>query len=585
MRATTRIQICMIALILFSMQAFALGLGTFEKEFRYTADQVSTIQYYIVMEETENMTINLGLIGDIEQYGNFRIDNYWYSTKSDKQNLSLTREFDLRNISTATLKFNTRYNIEYGWDFGYVEISTNNGSSWTHLNLTSTTTYVDPYYAANPGDAPTYYNLGQAAYTGATTDWNLETADITPFAGNVVLIRFRYVTDEAYSEHGWLVDDISVPEIGFLDDVQSGNKNWTTNGWRYNVLYITNSSKLIPVKIDYTIPSNYTSNGTEQKIVVTHIPGADQDYNPGQSSVAHIVAILPPLVRNIPTPPSGGGGGGGGLPPESYSNVGDALRYYVSLFSPQVIHEIRASLSDTPLTDIILQITYAARNVEIKIIPLRTKPDNVQDLPGVYRFFSIETINIDYSSIKKAVLHVLVQKDWMQQNHLSENDIVVARFSGGKWSDLPTIYLSFDGKNYKYEATTPGFSVFAVRKKTAATPATLMNQTAKPNISQVKPLTIVTGNVSVNETVEEIKDIIQQKTNATEKEVEEFFAQKVQIISKEPEVAPQEPPREEITGSVMLYIFISVAAIAAAAIIGSIVREHRKRKHANNKRR
>ena len=65
-----------------------------------------------------------------------------------------------------------------------------------------------------------------------STEWIEQSIDLTPFVGNEVLIRFDYVTDQATSYSGWVLDDLSIPEIGFFDDLESDNAGvWTAEGW------------------------------------------------------------------------------------------------------------------------------------------------------------------------------------------------------------------------------------------------------------------------------------------------------------------------------------------------------------------
>ncbi|MCP4229321.1 MAG: T9SS type A sorting domain-containing protein [bacterium] len=80
------------------------------------------------------------------------------------------------------LAFWTWYDIEDGYDYGYVEISTN-GTNWTTLN--------------------------GSGYDG-TSDWTEETFDLNSYAGETVYVRFRLDTDGSVTEEGWYVDDISV---------------------------------------------------------------------------------------------------------------------------------------------------------------------------------------------------------------------------------------------------------------------------------------------------------------------------------------------------------------------------------------
>ena len=44
-----------------------------------------------------------------------------------------------------------------------------------------------------------------------------------PTLGKQTKIRFEYITDEGYNGPGMVVDDLSVPEIGYSDDAEADN--------------------------------------------------------------------------------------------------------------------------------------------------------------------------------------------------------------------------------------------------------------------------------------------------------------------------------------------------------------------------
>ncbi|MCH8849146.1 MAG: immune inhibitor A, partial [Chloroflexi bacterium] len=68
------------------------------------------------------------------------------------------------------------------------------------------------------------------SYTGASGGWVREEIDLSPYAGEQVLLRFEYVTDESTNTTGWCVDDIEVPEAGFFDDAETDG-GWEAEGW------------------------------------------------------------------------------------------------------------------------------------------------------------------------------------------------------------------------------------------------------------------------------------------------------------------------------------------------------------------
>ncbi len=151
-------------------------------------------------------------------------DFYWATYPADKSDMTLTRPFDLTGLDKATLTFWTWYDIEEGWDYGYVAVSSDNGQTWTPLSTASTTLDNPEGNSFGPG----YTGISGG---GETPVWVQESTDLTPYAGQQVLIRFEYVTDEGVHEQGFIVDDIAIPELGYLDDAEAGDGGWESAGF------------------------------------------------------------------------------------------------------------------------------------------------------------------------------------------------------------------------------------------------------------------------------------------------------------------------------------------------------------------
>lgn len=144
--------------------------------------------------------------------------NEWWSGMGNELDLRLTRVFDLTGVTSAHLSFMTWYDIEKDWDYGYVEVSTDGGTTWTSLPSSLTT-----------NDNPNSQNFGNGI-TGSSGGWVPASFDLTPFCGSEIQLRFRYWTDVAAQGAGFCVDDLSIPEIGFFDNVESGNQaGWVTS--------------------------------------------------------------------------------------------------------------------------------------------------------------------------------------------------------------------------------------------------------------------------------------------------------------------------------------------------------------------
>jgi hypothetical protein len=92
-----------------------------------------------------------------------------------------------------TLRFLAKYGAEAGFDYGYVQVSTDGGATYTTI----------------PGDHTGEAPLGPGL-NGTTDGFEAEAYDLSAYAGKDVLIAIRYVSDGGVNEGGLKVDDISV---------------------------------------------------------------------------------------------------------------------------------------------------------------------------------------------------------------------------------------------------------------------------------------------------------------------------------------------------------------------------------------
>lgn len=103
----------------------------------------------------------------------------------------------------ASLTFDALWDTEEGWDFGYVQVSTDGGKTWHSLATADTTSTADPgAVAAVTAELP--------GFTGDSGTWKSQTADLSAYAGTNVLVGFRYITDPGVNEAGFWVRNIKV---------------------------------------------------------------------------------------------------------------------------------------------------------------------------------------------------------------------------------------------------------------------------------------------------------------------------------------------------------------------------------------
>ncbi|MFQ5942684.1 MAG: hypothetical protein ACE5JF_03930 [Anaerolineales bacterium] len=146
----------------------------------------------------------------------------FWSNKGDTADMRLTQTFDLTDVSgPASLTYQTWYDIEEVWDYVFLVLSDDGGESWEILQTPSSTD-------RNPNGNS--YGWG---YTGDTPQsrWIEETVDLSDYAGKEVVLRFEYVTDLAQNGEGMMIDDISIPEIGYFSDLEADDGDWEAEGW------------------------------------------------------------------------------------------------------------------------------------------------------------------------------------------------------------------------------------------------------------------------------------------------------------------------------------------------------------------
>ncbi len=147
----------------------------------------------------------------------------WWSNRGDDLDSRLTRRLDLRGLASATARFRAWYDVENQFDDVYVSGSVDGGATWTMLSGQAST----PDASVGNG-----FGVGWSGTSGggAAPTWIDEQVDLSPLAGHEALLRFEYVTDQAYNGEGFALADFGVPELS-LDEPGAAEGSWAAEGW------------------------------------------------------------------------------------------------------------------------------------------------------------------------------------------------------------------------------------------------------------------------------------------------------------------------------------------------------------------
>ena len=168
---------------------------------------ILNVSVVVANEGAELETFNVTLYSsEIRGWHLVEVDEclLWFSDGESSSDFILTTSLAVP-ANNPILTFDTKYNIENLHDFGFVQISLDGGTSWISLE-NAYTTYehadTDPNIISNlPG------------ITGTSTGWPAwapMTFNLSQYAGEDVLLGFRYMTDTGDPETGWYMDNITI---------------------------------------------------------------------------------------------------------------------------------------------------------------------------------------------------------------------------------------------------------------------------------------------------------------------------------------------------------------------------------------
>ncbi|MEH0844729.1 immune inhibitor A domain-containing protein [Micromonospora sp. CPCC 205711] len=162
--------------------------------------------------------------------------NMWYTgADQDWADIKLTRQVSVPAAADAKFWMWNNYVIEADWDYGFVEVSTDGGATWSEQKVYDATGKVvtTPDGYADPNGRMVDFGGKKYGLTGDSHGWRHDYVDLSAYAGQTVQLRLRQATDEAFVERGWFADDFSVTGGGtttWSDDVEGGANGWTQTG-------------------------------------------------------------------------------------------------------------------------------------------------------------------------------------------------------------------------------------------------------------------------------------------------------------------------------------------------------------------
>ncbi|MBP8646354.1 MAG: immune inhibitor A [Syntrophobacteraceae bacterium] len=168
----------------------------------------------------------------------------WWSGQGDLVSATMTLN-DTVSLPAGggTLSFDLAYDIEFQWDFLWVQVSSDGGTHWTILtNGNTTCTHESGWIGGSYGFPEDLCGAGIGGFTGnneSYPSYGAQTFDLSRFSGRDILLRFWYMTDWSTPGKGAFIDNVRIVSATgttlFQDNGEGGGGNWSyAEGFEWN---------------------------------------------------------------------------------------------------------------------------------------------------------------------------------------------------------------------------------------------------------------------------------------------------------------------------------------------------------------
>ncbi len=138
--------------------------------------------------------------------------NGWFITNNNvTSETHLVLNDPLALTDSSELSFNHYFDLEDRYDFGLVDISIDGGVNWINL---------EDKFTLNGYN--NYTQFGHYAFSRLSSEilpnnngYITSKADLSDFAGEVAIVRFRLLTDVNTAKFGWILDDVGISNTNY----------------------------------------------------------------------------------------------------------------------------------------------------------------------------------------------------------------------------------------------------------------------------------------------------------------------------------------------------------------------------------
>ena len=307
------------------------------------------------------------------------------------------------------------------------------------------------------GSSPDYtFSLGSKAYANGTTH-------------NLSIVCDDSLGNRRYTNFSWTTVDVTAPIVqssspsGTYDsDTSSVTLSVSLDEIASKCAYSTSNTTLASMTSYLSSSNNVTWTGDVDTSAGTHY----RYYVRCNDTAGNIMdpALISFTVSNASSSSSSSGGGGGTSSSSTSTTKASKAKVWYSIEANSEV-QMDVESDDIAVTLITLTLNEKRSNVELSVKSLTGKPSSTSDISTeVYEYLQIVLEGAADNTVSDSKIRFEVPVSWLTGKGINAQDIVLLRYDDGAWSELDTRVVS-TGTNVLFEATTPGYSYFAIAIK------------------------------------------------------------------------------------------------------------------------
>ncbi|MBI2665611.1 PGF-pre-PGF domain-containing protein, partial [Candidatus Woesearchaeota archaeon] len=266
--------------------------------------------------------------------------------------------------------------------------------------------------------------------------------------------------------------------------------NTTSTLWNFSLNYTINSSGFTLVQY---LAINLTCSESWSCTDWSTCSDSTQTRTCSEANSCGTIDNRPALSQSCTvssTSSSGGsrpGGAGGGIPTGAAGKFAQETWTSINAGETATVEVENGAIGVTEVSFAVDETTYGAW---VKVEKVDSLPSSVSSFGGdVYRNIKISHSNVEKALKGSATIDFKVEKAWLKENNLLQNEVALYRNVENTWVQLATTVGEDDGTYVHYTAETPGFSYFVIGVKEGAVPSVVkeVEEVSKEAVKAAEP--------------------------------------------------------------------------------------------------